>query len=88
VTSIKPEYLNRLSFKEQQLSTLKALGEYKGKQELFLQQTTEILSSLKQVALIESSELSNRIEGIVAPHHRIEAIVLESTRRSIILYSC
>lgn len=77
--SITPNYLNSLSFTEQQLSTLKLLGEYQGKQGLFLKQTPEILSSLRQAALIESSESSNRIEGITAPHHRIEAIVLEST---------
>ncbi len=27
--------------------------------------------------MIESSESSNRIEGIVAPHHRVQAIVLK-----------
>jgi len=55
---------------------LKKLGEHKGKQDLFTEQAPEVLESMKQVALIESSESSNRLEGITAPHARIKAMVL------------
>ena len=78
--SLDPSYLSQLKFSDGQLSTLKAIGEYRGKQELYVQQTPEVLKSLRQVALVESSESSNRIEGIVAPHHRIEAIVLKDIK--------
>jgi Fic family protein len=37
------------------------------------------LESLKQRAAVESSESSNRLEGIIAPHNRVEALVLKST---------
>jgi Fic family protein len=37
-----------------------------------------VLAALKDAAVIESSESSNRIEGVVAPHPRIEALVLKS----------
>jgi len=77
--SLAPEYLNKLVFTESTISTLKAIGEYKGKQALFFKQTPEILNTLKQVAVIESSESSNRLEGITAPHKRIEGIVLKAT---------
>jgi Fic family protein len=55
------------------------LGEYRGKQELFRRQAPELLASLKQAAIIESSESSNRLEGVTAPRDRIKALVLKST---------
>jgi Fic family protein len=36
------------------------------------------LAALRDAAVIESTESSNRIEGVVAPHRRIEALVLKS----------
>ena len=68
-----------LTFSTEQVSTLKHIGEYKGKQALFQHQTPEILESLKQTAIIESTESSNRIEGVTAPPDRIEALVLKTT---------
>lgn len=53
------------------------LSEARGKQELFMHQQPERLESLRQVAVVESSESSNRLEGIVAPRHRIEALILQ-----------
>lgn len=75
--SLSPNYLDSLRFSDSQLSTLKKIGEYRGKQELYIRQTPETLASLRQLSIVESSESSNRIEGIVAPHHRVEAIVLK-----------
>ncbi len=76
--SLRPAYLQKLSFPESSMSVLKTIGEYKGKQELFSRQTPEVLNTLKQVAVIESSESSNRLEGIVAPHERIEGLVMRN----------
>src|SRR2546422_8428068 len=74
--SFVTKYLDDMSFSGAEASTLKRLGEYRGRQELFRQQAPEVLASLKQVALIESAESSNRIEGVTAPRDRIEALVL------------
>lgn len=73
-------YLELLKFSTKELSGLKKLGECKGRQDLFTKQTPEILENLKAAAIIESSESSNRLEGITAPHARIEALVLKSTK--------
>lgn len=51
------------------------MGEHRGRQALFCKQSPEVLESLKEVAIIESSESSNRLEGITAPHHRIAALI-------------
>jgi len=79
VHSFHPAFLARLSFTTDQVAALSALGEARGRQELFVHQQPERLESLRQVAVIESTESSNRIEGITAPRHRIEALVLKPT---------
>ncbi|MHB1420363.1 MAG: Fic family protein [Bacillota bacterium] len=40
------------------------INEYKGKQELYQNRSPEILKTLQEVAIIQSTESSNRIEGI------------------------
>ncbi len=77
--SLTPDYLNRIVLTPEQGSTLNKIGEYKGKQTLFTHQTPEILEILRKAAVVESSECSNRLEGITAPHNRIEALVLQTT---------
>lgn len=46
---------------------------------MFRQQAPEVLASLKQLAVIESAESSNRLEGVTAPRDRVEALVLRPT---------
>jgi Fic family protein len=72
-------YLNSLRFSEDHMSTLRLLGEYRGKQALYFKQSPEILKNLQQVAVIESSESSNRLEGITAPHNRIADLVIKNS---------
>lgn len=57
------------------LTTIRELGEYKGKQDLFARQSPQILESLREVAIIQSTESSNRIEGILAPANVIKDLV-------------
>lgn len=77
--SLNEDILNFLFFNSEQLSTLRTIGEYQGKQELYFKQFPEILKGLQQVSIIESSESSNRLEGITAPHQRIADIVVKNT---------
>lgn len=74
--SLQPDFLESLRFTGEDLATIQTLGEFVGRQQLFHHQTPDILESLTQVARIESTESSNRIEGIEAPHAQIERIVL------------
>jgi len=50
-----------------------------GKEALFKQQSPQILETLRQVAIIQSTESSTRIEGITAPLERIKALVEKKT---------
>ncbi len=77
--SLTEKYLKNLSLSTDEAAAMRTLGEYQGKQALFYKQSPETLESLKQTAVIESSESSNRLEGITAPKERIEAIVLKNS---------
>jgi len=61
------------------LQTVRLVGEYKGKQDLYLNQTPQTLERLKEIAVIQSAESSNRIEGVTAPSTRIQKILRERT---------
>jgi Fic family protein len=76
--SLTPDYLAKLRFNAQQLATLRSLGEYRGKQRLFVAQSPEVLSDLRQVAVVESTESSNRLEGVVVAAHRLKSLVLKN----------
>ena len=61
-------------------ASLRAIGEYKGRQEVYVRQSPEALELMRKLATIESIESSNRLEGIVAGRQRIEGMALRSTR--------
>ncbi len=55
---------------------LSDISEYKGKQELYTKQSPQVLKSLAEMALIESAESSNRIEGVTVDHDRLKPLVI------------
>jgi Fic family protein len=61
------------------LQTIRLIGEYKGKQELYKQQAPQVLETLRQTAIIQSTESSNRIEGITVPLARLRKLVRDRT---------
>ena len=79
MSSFSPKFINSLVFTSSHLSILRKLGEYRGKQDLFSKKSKEALEVLKQHAIIESIESSNRLEQITAPYKRIKGLVTEST---------
>lgn len=76
--SLSAAYLASLRFDGRQLATMHALGEYRGKQKLYAQQSPEILRGLRQVAVVESTESSNRLEGVIVAPGRIKSLVLKN----------
>lgn len=77
--SLTPVFLDAIRLTAADGSTLKSIGEARGRQELHRRQAPEALETLRRAAVIESSESSNRIEGVTAPPERIEALVLHAT---------
>lgn len=54
---------------------LTCIHEHKGRQDLFLEANTDELKALVDVAMIQSTGASNRIEGIFTSDKRLEALV-------------
>ncbi len=78
--SITRDKLDSLQLPQNLITTIRLIGEYKGKQDLYKQQKPEVIENLRQVAIVQSTESSNRIEGIVADHKRIEAIIRKNSK--------
>lgn len=79
MASLTPQFLEALRLSADDGAALKALGESRGRQELFRRQTPQLLDPLREAAVIESAESSNRIEGVTAPAERVKALVLKAS---------
>ena len=77
--SLAPGWIERQPIPQRLLQTIRLLGEFKGKQTLFNEQSPQLLEALRQTAIIQSTLSSNRIEGIVAPLGRIKQLVAHRT---------
>jgi len=77
--SLSSEYLQKQPITHNLLQTIRTIAEYKGKQDLYKQQSPQVLETLKQAAIIQSTESSNRLEGVTAPLERIKDLVAEKT---------
>lgn len=80
MNSFTLQFLNALVMPQRIITMIRKLGEHKGRQDLYKKQAPEMLENLRQVALIQSTESSNRLEGIVADEKRLRAIVQEQAK--------
>lgn len=55
---------------------MNSISEYKGKEELYTKQSPQILQALVEMAMIESVESSNRIEGVTVDRDRLKPLVI------------
>ena len=60
-------------------SLVSAIHEYKGKQDFYLGAKPDTLDALLEIAKIQSTDASNRIEGIFTSDSRLRALVAEKT---------
>lgn len=58
---------------------LSTIHEYKGEQTLFVEAKADTLSQLMEIAKIQSTEASNKIEGIYTSDERLKLIVKDKT---------
>ncbi len=72
--------LEKLSITYDLLNMLTKIHEYKGKQELYITTKPEILNKLTDLALIQSTEASNKIEGIATTDGRLKQLVEEKVK--------
>ncbi len=61
------------------VSLLTQIHEFKGKQNLFIESNADALTQLVEIAKIQSTEASNKIEGIYTSKERIKKLALSKT---------
>ena len=59
---------------------LSDIAEAKGRQELYTRQAPQTLKALREMALIQSAESSNRIEGVTVAADRLRPLVLGNSK--------
>ena len=75
--SFEHNYLFDTPLSHALLMAVRSLGEFRGRQVLYSEQSPEILETLRRVAMVQSTESSNRIEGITVAADRLEALVVK-----------
>ncbi|MFO7894447.1 MAG: Fic family protein [Longimicrobiales bacterium] len=78
--SFEPGFLTAQPISGALLSSVRQVGEYRGKAELYQHRSPQVLETLREAAVVASTTSSNRIEGVEAPAGRIEALVAEGSR--------
>jgi Fic family protein len=61
------------------VSLLTQIHEYKGEQTLFIEAKADTLTQLVEIAKVQSTEASNKIEGIYTSDDRLKSLVLSKT---------
>ena len=61
------------------VALLTQIHEFKGEQNLFIKANSDTLTQLVEIAKIQSTEASNKIEGIYTSDERLKKIVLDKT---------
>lgn len=61
------------------VALLTQIHEFKGEQNLFIEAHSDTLAQLVEIAKIQSTEASNKIEGIYTSEERLKKIVLDKT---------
>lgn len=75
MSSFAPAIIDNLRLTHEIVSAIRAIGEGKGKQDLFKERAPDVLENLRQVAIIESTKSSNRLEGVTLPRTAIELLI-------------
>ena len=61
------------------VTLLTRIHEYKGEQALFIEAKADTLTKLMEIAKIQSTEASNKIEGIYTSDERLKKLVQDKT---------
>ncbi|WP_028402409.1 Fic family protein [Ectobacillus panaciterrae] len=73
------EELKKLMMPMETVRLLTTINEYKGKQDLYKKQYPQVLNTLRDVSIIQSTKASNAIEGIVITDQRLKSIMGHKT---------
>ncbi|KAB2952142.1 Fic family protein [Heliorestis acidaminivorans] len=77
--SFRDNYLDNAAWPNVMICLIGEIREFKGKEALFEKQAPEVLRQLKEVAVIQSVESSNRLEGIEVAKKRLALLTKDKT---------
>ncbi len=80
MNSFDPGVLEAQTISPALLAAVRQIGEYRGREQLYADRAPQVLETLREAAIIASTESSNRIEGVEAPKDRIEELVVRRSR--------
>jgi Fic family protein len=80
MNSFRTARLAELGIPQRLVTALTEIGASRGRQALYGKQTPQVLKALREMAMIESVESSNRIEGVTVERERLRPLVLGRTR--------
>lgn len=79
MNSFERNALDNLDITINILNLTNKIAEYRGKQALYERQVPQVLDTLRQHAIIQSTESSNRIEGITVSSRRLDSIINDNS---------
>ncbi len=77
--SFQADRLTQLQLSMKTVQLIAKINEYKGKQDLYKHQAPELLDRLREISTIQSTEASNRIEGIVITNQRLISLMQQKS---------
>jgi Fic family protein len=80
MNSFRGDRLKNLTIPTSTAWLLADIAESKGRQDLYTRQSPQVLKALRETALVESVESSNRIEGVTVERDRLRPLVLGNAR--------
>ncbi len=78
MTSFEPSFIRSIRFDHETVRALSDIGTGRGRQDLFRERAPEILEHLRRRSMIESTESSNRLEGITVPAAVLQHLVRDN----------
>src|SRR3990167_2186373 len=78
--SFNPEIIKNLELPIPVVWLVGQCMELRGKQDLWMKTKPEVMKTLKEIAIIQSVESSNRIEGVTVSKNRLKPLVLNQTK--------
>lgn len=78
--SFRSGRLSKLNLPTATVWLLTDIAEAKGRQDLYVKQAPQVLKALRETAIVQSVESSNRIEGVTVPAARLRPLVVGRAR--------
>ncbi len=78
--SFRDDRLKKANIPMRIVRLISKINEFKGQQNLYINQSPQILETLQKVSIVQSTKASNSIEGIIITDKRLQEIMKDSTR--------